>query len=112
MASAAGRHRDLVHNILRWATLWLVLVALGASLIEAHESWFALDVAAAILGARVAALVGQIIAGRGRVPARPLAHARSFAIVNGAFARAWLDVLRGRRIAAWAGVEWESTNHS
>ncbi len=31
----------------------------------------------------------------------------AFGIVNLAFARAWLDVLRGRRIEAWSGLEWE-----
>lgn len=96
------------HKLLRWATPWLVLGALLAGLADAAGgSWFGAIVAAAILFGVMAAVLGQILASTGRRPPRPLAFARALAIVNLAFARAWLDVLRGRRIEAWTGLEWE-----
>jgi hypothetical protein len=96
------------HKLLRWATPWLVLVALGAGLIEASRgSWPGAIVVASIAGGALAAGAGQLLASSGRRPARPLAAARAFAVVNLAFARAWIDVATGRRIEAWHRVEWE-----
>jgi hypothetical protein len=95
------------HKILRWATPLLGAAALGAGLVEAAQGspagWTVVIVG---LGGGAAAVVGQLIASTGRRPPRPLAFARSFAIVNLAFLRAWVDVLRGRRIEAWHRVEW------
>ena len=96
------------HKLLRWATPLLVLAALLAGVAEAaNGSWFGAVVAGAIVLGVISAVVGQILASSGRRPPRPLAFARALAIVNLAFARAWLDVLRGRRIEAWTGLEWE-----
>ena len=96
------------HKLLRWATPLLVLAALLAGVAEAaNGSWFGAVVAGAIVLGVISAVVGQILASSGRRPPRPLAFARALTIVNLAFARAWLDVLRGRRIEAWTGLEWE-----
>ncbi len=96
------------HKILRWATPLLGAAAFGAGLVEATQGspagW---SVAIVILCGAGGAVVGQLIASTGRRPPRPLAFARSFAIVNLAFLRAWVDVLRGRRIEAWHRVEWD-----
>jgi cellulose synthase/poly-beta-1,6-N-acetylglucosamine synthase-like glycosyltransferase len=96
------------HKILRWATPLLGLVAFGAGLIEASRgSFFGWAVVIATLVGAVAAAAGHLIASTGRRPPRPFAFARAFAIVNLAFARAWVDVIRGRRIEAWHRVEWD-----
>ena len=96
------------HKLLRWATPWLVLLALVSGAIEATRGSVAGEAATiAIVVGGLAAGAGNLIASSGRRPPAPLAFARAFAIVNLAFARAWVDVLRGRRIAAWSGLEWE-----
>ena len=96
------------HKLLRWSTPWLVLVALGTGLIEASRgSQWAVIVVAVIAVSVLAAAAGHLLAASGRRPPRPLAFARAFAIVNLAFARAWIDVVSGRRIEAWKGIEWE-----
>jgi cellulose synthase/poly-beta-1,6-N-acetylglucosamine synthase-like glycosyltransferase len=96
------------HKLLRWATPWLLLVALGAGAIEAATgSVPAIAVVATLVVGSLAAAVGHVIASSGRRPPRPLAFARAFGIVNLAFARAWIDVLRGRQIEAWHRVEWD-----
>jgi hypothetical protein len=96
------------HKILRWATPLLGLVAFGSGLFEASRGSLAgwAVVVVTLVGA-VAAAAGHLIASTGRRPPRPLAFARAFAIVNLAFSRAWLDVVRGRRIEAWHRVEWD-----
>jgi cellulose synthase/poly-beta-1,6-N-acetylglucosamine synthase-like glycosyltransferase len=100
------------HKLLRWATPWLVLGALLAGALEAADgSLFGAIVTGAIVLGAVAAVIGQILASSGRRPPRALAFARALAIVNLAFGRAWLDVLRGRRIEAWTGLEWERPSH-
>ena len=96
------------HKLLRWATPWLIVAVLGAGLIVASRGSQAATIAVAVIATGVlAAAAGQLLASSGRRPPRPLAFARAFAIVNLAFARAWLDVFTGRRIEAWKGVEWE-----
>ena len=96
------------HKILRWATPILVGIGVLAAIVEASTGSGAgfVVVTLALLGVASAAL-GQAIASTGRRPVRPLAAARAFAIVNLAFARAWLDVVRGRRIESWHRVEWD-----
>ena len=95
------------HKILRWATPWLVLVALVAGLVEtARGSLPAAAVVVAIVAAGLAAGLGQLLASSGRRPPRPLAFARAFAIVNIAFAMGWVNVLTGRRIEAWHRTEF------
>jgi hypothetical protein len=41
----------------------------------------------------------------GRHPPRVLAFARSFAVVNVAFAMGWINVIRGRGIEVWHRTE-------
>jgi hypothetical protein len=90
------------HKLLRWATPWLALWAAvgGTALAFAGQAVYAI-VPLAAAGGLIAAATGQLIAGTGRRPPRPVAFARAFAIVNVAFARAWIDVARGRRIESW-----------
>jgi cellulose synthase/poly-beta-1,6-N-acetylglucosamine synthase-like glycosyltransferase len=96
------------HKILRWGTPILVGIAVLAALAEATSGSPAGVAIVVLAGAGVAsAAVGHLVASTGRRPIRPLAVARAFAIVNVAFARAWIDVLRGRRIEAWHRVEWD-----
>ncbi len=94
------------HKLIRWATPWLVLLALGAGLVEAAGGSVA---AAAVVGliaiAALAAALGQLVASAGRRPPRVLAFARAFAIVNLAFAVGWINVARGRSIEAWHRTE-------
>jgi cellulose synthase/poly-beta-1,6-N-acetylglucosamine synthase-like glycosyltransferase len=90
------------HKLLRWATPWLVGWAGtgGALLAMSGKAAYLLVPGFTTIGL-VAALVGQLLAGTGVRPPRPLAFARGFAVANLAFARAWVDVARGRRIEAW-----------
>jgi len=53
-------------------------------------------VALAALGA-----IAEVAIRRGRQVPRPVAFARSFGVVNLAFALGWINVLRGRRYEAW-----------
>ena len=38
-----------------------------------------------------------------------IAFARAFVVVNAAFAVAWLNVVRRRRIETWRKMEWEAS---
>lgn len=98
------------HKLLRWGTPILAAWAVvGATLLAASgAAEYALVAALAIAGV-LAAAAGQLIASAGRRPPRPLAFARAFAVVNLAFARAWYEVLRGRRIATWHRTSWTRT---
>jgi cellulose synthase/poly-beta-1,6-N-acetylglucosamine synthase-like glycosyltransferase len=96
------------HKLLRWATPWLVLIAFVAGLVDvARGSVAAAVVVGLIVVGAVAAGLGQILASSGRRPPRPFAFARAFAIANVAFAVGWINVLRGRSLQAWSGLEWE-----
>jgi len=96
------------HKLLRWATPIFGAIAFVAATAEAGAGsvggW---TVLLGCLGAALLAAAGQLMAATGRRPPRVLAFARSFAIVNLAFARAWVEVVRGRRIEAWHRAEWE-----
>ena len=90
------------HKLLRWATPWLVLWAsLGGIAAALTGTPAALVVPLLVAGGLAAAAAGHLIAGSGRRPPMPLAFARAFTVVNLAFALAWIDVVRGRRIAMW-----------
>jgi cellulose synthase/poly-beta-1,6-N-acetylglucosamine synthase-like glycosyltransferase len=94
------------HKLLRWATPWLAAwAAVGGTVLAASGQPGYAIVPVAAVGGLTAAAAGQLIAGTGRRPPRLLAFARAFAIVNLAFARAWIDVARGRRIEAWRRSE-------
>jgi cellulose synthase/poly-beta-1,6-N-acetylglucosamine synthase-like glycosyltransferase len=90
------------HKILRWATpLLLAWAAVGGTILAWQGQAWGTLVPVGLAGWALAAIAGQVIAGSGRRPPRALAFARAFAVVNLSFARAWVDVARGRRIEAW-----------
>jgi cellulose synthase/poly-beta-1,6-N-acetylglucosamine synthase-like glycosyltransferase len=95
------------HKLLRWATPWFVIVASVAGLalgIAGGTGYLAAPLLALAAGA--AAIVAHLLIGSGRHPWRLLAFARSFAVVNLAFATGWLNVLRGREIEVWHRAEY------
>ena len=90
------------HKLLRWATPWFVLLAAGSGLVlgltgEPGYLVVPLAVALGIVGAGVA----HLLVSAGRRPPRIVAFARSFAVVNLAFAIGWINVMRGRQIEVW-----------
>ena len=52
------------------------------------------------------AVVAHLLINAGRHPPRVVTFARSFAVVNIAFALGWLNVLRGREIEVWHRAEF------
>ncbi len=99
------------HKLLRWATPWLLLWSVlgGIALAVSGATRYAALPALASLGVAAAA-GGHLIAATGRRPPRVLAFARSFGVVNLAFAKAWIDVLAGRQIAVWRPVDNRSVD--
>ncbi len=97
------------HKLLRWATPLLILVAVlaatGLALGGATVGWAVPAIALAWLAA---AGLGHLLVRVGRRPPRILAFARALAVVNGAFAYAWINVVRRRRIETWRRMEWEA----
>jgi cellulose synthase/poly-beta-1,6-N-acetylglucosamine synthase-like glycosyltransferase len=94
------------HKLIRWATPWLILVAgVTGGLVAASGAPAHAVVPLGLLLGALAAGVGHLVAGAGRRPLRILAFARAFIVVNLAFARAWIDVVRGRRIDTWQRTE-------
>jgi cellulose synthase/poly-beta-1,6-N-acetylglucosamine synthase-like glycosyltransferase len=97
------------HKILRWATPWLAIASIASAAILGiggqFSYWF---VPALLVVAVVTAGIAHGISRAGHEPSRVLAFPRAFAVVNLAFAVAWVNVLRGRRIAAWHRAEWEA----
>jgi hypothetical protein len=94
------------HKLLRWMTPWLLIVAGLSGLLLGREAMFFLLAPAALAGGAILAGIGHLLAGSGRRPPRLLAFARSFAIVNVAFAAGWLNVIRGRGIEVWHRSEF------
>jgi len=95
------------HKLLRWATPWFVVVAAVSGLILAMTGPLPGYLVAPIgvsLGV-VAAGAAHMLVSAGRHPPRALAFARSFAVVNIAFANGWINVLRGREIEVWHRTE-------
>ena len=99
------------HKLLRWATPWFVLI------VAAVAGWS--SGSAASRGYLVGAARGRrrwlagrggahLLIGAGRHPSRAVAFARSFAVVNVAFATGWLNVIRGREIEVWHRAEWRT----
>jgi cellulose synthase/poly-beta-1,6-N-acetylglucosamine synthase-like glycosyltransferase len=101
------------HKLLRWATPWLLIAAVASAgvLAATGSAWYWLVPALATAGG-VAAVVAHAISRTGRKPPRLMAFARAFAVVNLAFAVAWLNVVRGRRIEAWHRAEWDVPRES
>jgi cellulose synthase/poly-beta-1,6-N-acetylglucosamine synthase-like glycosyltransferase len=94
------------HKLLRWMTPWLLVVAGLTGLLAGRER--PIFMAAPVLLASGAALAAtaHLAAGTGRRPPRALTFARSFAIVNLAFALGWINVVRGRGIEVWHRSEF------
>jgi cellulose synthase/poly-beta-1,6-N-acetylglucosamine synthase-like glycosyltransferase len=94
------------HKLLRWATPWFVLLVAGSGLVLALGGAVGYLVApVAVAGLAVVAAVAHVLVANGRRPPRPVAFARSFAVVNLAFAIGWVNVLRGRGIEVWHRTE-------
>jgi hypothetical protein len=98
------------HKLLRWGTPWLIVWATlgGAILGFGGVPGYAI-VPLAMVAAILAAAAGHALASSGRTPTRLLALPRAFAIVNVAFAVAWINVVGGRRIDAWSRAEYSIT---
>lgn len=99
------------HKLLRWATPWFVLLAAAAGLVlglGGQPAYLAVPIAVLLLV--VIAAAAHLLIGAGRHPWRSVAFARSFAVVNIAFASGWLNVLRGREIEVWHRAEWGAEN--
>ncbi len=54
------------------------------------------------------ATAAHVLIASGRRPPRPVAFARSFAVVNLAFAAGWVNVARGRGIEVWHRAEFRA----
>ncbi len=91
------------HKLLRWATPWFVVGAAAGGV--ALGGLYLVAPLAVLLGVLAAAAAHAAI-GAGRRPPRMVAFARSFAVVNLAFALGWINVLRGREIELWHRAEW------
>lgn len=89
------------HKLMRWATPWAVLAAALSGLGLTGEGPV---YAAAPVGLAAMVLTGGLADAairRGRRVPRVAAFARSFGVVNVAFALGWINVLRGRRYEVW-----------
>jgi hypothetical protein len=97
------------HKLLRWATPWLCGVAvLSATMLAltSHGAYAVVPLLAAV--SIVAGIVGDVMAKRGHRPPRALALVRALLVVNIAFARAWVNVMVGRKIETWHRTEWQA----
>jgi cellulose synthase/poly-beta-1,6-N-acetylglucosamine synthase-like glycosyltransferase len=95
------------HKLLRWATPWFVVLATICALwlvLDGQPGYIVVPLAVAI--GLIAAGVAHMLVSAGRRPPRIVAFARSFAVVNLAFALGWINVLRGREIEVWHRAEF------
>jgi cellulose synthase/poly-beta-1,6-N-acetylglucosamine synthase-like glycosyltransferase len=98
------------HKLLRWATPWLIAWAtLGGAIVPVTGAPIYGIVPLAVVAAVLAAAAGHALASSGRTPPRLLGLPRAFAVVNVAFAAAWVNVVGGRRIDAWSRAEYSIT---
>ena len=97
------------HKLLRWATPWFLLAATVSGLVLALSGATLYLIVPAVVGlGALLALIAHLLIGAGRRPPRIVTFARSFAIVNLAFAVGWLNVLRGREIEVWHRAEFRA----
>ncbi len=95
------------HKLLRWSTPWFVVLVAGAGLaLGLGGSPGYLVAPAAVAALVLVAGVAHLLVAAGRRPPRPIAFARSFAVVNLAFATGWINVIRGRGIEVWHRAEF------
>jgi cellulose synthase/poly-beta-1,6-N-acetylglucosamine synthase-like glycosyltransferase len=94
------------HKLLRWATPWLVALAAISGLVLGitGETGYVLAPLAVAIGLMTAE-VAHLLVSAERRPPRIVAFARSFTVVNLAFALGWINVLRGRGIEVWHRTE-------
>jgi hypothetical protein len=98
------------HKLMRWATPWAVMAAALAGLGLADRGAV---YAAAPIGLGVVTVLGgtaEVAIRRGRRVPRAVAFARSFGVVNLAFALGWVNVIRGRRYETWTPAGVASTD--
>lgn len=97
------------HKLLRWATPWFVVVVAGAGLVlgVGGDAGYLVAPIVVVVGGFLA-LVAHLIIRFGRRPPRIVAFARSFAVVNLAFALGWVNVIRGRGIEVWHRAEFRA----
>lgn len=95
------------HKLLRWGTPWFVTLATVSGV------WLGTTGGPGYLVIPVVVLTGGVVAGvahllvsAGWRPPRVMAFARSFAVVNLAFALGWVNVIRGREIEVWHRAEF------
>jgi cellulose synthase/poly-beta-1,6-N-acetylglucosamine synthase-like glycosyltransferase len=97
------------HKLLRWATPWFVITAVGAGTALAVSGQPGYSLAPAVLGVcGLAAIVAHVISRTGRKPPRLLAFPRAFAVVCLAFIVAWFNVIARRQIETWHRSEWSA----
>jgi cellulose synthase/poly-beta-1,6-N-acetylglucosamine synthase-like glycosyltransferase len=91
------------HKIVRWATPWFVVIAGVAGVLLGGI--FLVAPVAIVVGS-LTAMAAHVLIGAGRRPPRAVAFARSFAVVNLAFALGWINFVRGRGIEVWHRAEF------
>jgi cellulose synthase/poly-beta-1,6-N-acetylglucosamine synthase-like glycosyltransferase len=97
------------HKLLRWATPWFVLVVAGSGLVLGlGGATVYLLAPAAVVALGVVGGVAHLVVAAGQRPPRPVAFARSFLVVNLAFAAGWINVARGRGIELWHRAEFRA----
>ncbi len=95
------------HKLLRWATPWFVLAVTITGLVLGLGGATVYLIAPAVVGVGVLlAVLAHLLIRAGRRPPRIVTFARSFAVVNLAFAMGWLNVLRRREIVVWHRAEF------
>jgi hypothetical protein len=98
------------HKLLRWGTPWLAATAVMSGAGLAAQGYAAYVLAPlGFVGVFLAGAVAHLQAGSGHRPHRFMAFARSLLVVNAAFAIAWVNVIRGRRIEVWHRAEWKAS---
>jgi cellulose synthase/poly-beta-1,6-N-acetylglucosamine synthase-like glycosyltransferase len=97
------------HKLLRWATPWLVLAAVGSAAVLGGSGQPGYLIVPFLAMAGIgAAVLAHAISRAGRKPPGLLALPRAFGVVCLSFAVAWINVVRGRRIESWHRADWES----
>ena len=94
------------HKLLRWATPWLIGGASVSGLVlglRGTPVYWIVPVATVV--GLVGAFGAQALATAHRRPPRIMAFCRAFAIVNLAFAMAWINILRRRRFETWTSPQ-------